>query len=96
LVDWHVLVVKKNTTEVVENEVGVHKCTQQDFDEFYPVKESQKNIIETLKARKAFFCMDKLDKLGNEYTKNVYGGVEAAHINYDIVFRPCIPEQLTE
>ena len=41
--------------------VNVHKCTEEDFEYFHEVTEYQKYIVEEMKKKDMFFCLDKDD-----------------------------------
>ena len=44
--------------EGIEIPLTFHKCTDQDWDKFYPFNEIRQVRIETLKKNNVFFCFD--------------------------------------
>ena len=42
-------------------EIGVHKCTEKDYEKFYPMSIGSKIKIDSFKKQNAFNCLDDLD-----------------------------------
>ena len=77
--------------------VNVHKCTEEDFEYFHEVTEYQKYIVEEMKKKDMFFCLDKDDQFGNPVDMTMYGAWEIHyHRSLSIIYRPCQPKQRTE
>ncbi len=38
--------------------LNFHKCTDADYDEFYPVSESEKDFYEKLRSQKTLYCIE--------------------------------------
>lgn len=70
-VQWRVrMLEKENLVSVREVELDFHICTQDDFDQFYPVVEENHSFLQTLKEQKALYCInaDQELKLRGEST----------------------------
>ena len=77
-------------------EIGVHKCSEKDYEKFYPVSIGSKIKIDSFKKQNAFNCLDDLDIHGQRINKKLFGHTDnMANRNLVITFRPCIPVQLT-
>ena len=71
----------------------MHKCTAQDFGAFHAIVDSQNRLLQAMKKKNMFFCLDKNDQFGNPVNMTLYGsGVSGVSRGLDIVYRPCIPK----
>ena len=39
--------------------LSIHKCTDEDYDAFYPINENDKSNFNVLKQKKSMWCIDK-------------------------------------
>ena len=53
----------ENQISLNKTELTYHKCTEQDFTEFYPPAKSVENMFELLKSQKQMLCIDSDQKL---------------------------------
>lgn len=60
-------------TENPYNKVDVHKCTEEDFSEFYPISANHRHNLDNIKKRNNFYCLSKKDKFGNDVNMTLYG-----------------------
>ena len=74
-------------------DIGVHKCTENDYDDFYPATRASTTRIDQIHSQDAAWCFDKEDRSGNKYDLSVYGSSENEPFRkLDLSFRPCKPE----
>ncbi len=45
--------------------VGVHKCTDEDYERFHKLETYQKKIFEMRKKENFLYCLDRTDTFGN-------------------------------
>ena len=77
--------------------INMHKCTEQDFAEFHPIVDYQKEQLESMKKKNSFFCLDKADQFGNRFNMTIFGNFPSGIGRYlSIIYRPCVPKQRTE
>ena len=61
-----------------------HKCTDDDYDSFYPPSNAFKNNFQALKASKTLFCIDESEIM------EIYGGSHASQNQMiEVVLIPC-------
>jgi hypothetical protein len=94
-VNWRLktYLIKDNALKYIK-EAGLHKCTEQEYEEFYEPAESNKNYFEKHKKAKSFMCLNEFDNNGDKVDYKLYGGLGSG-LAHDIEFFPCIPKQLT-
>jgi hypothetical protein len=64
---------------------------------FYPVAKDQAPIINRLKKSKTFWCLNERDTEGKPLNTSLFGKNDiTAHRRLDIIFTPCVPQQLTK
>jgi len=51
---------------------GLHPCTDQDYQKFYPRAYSADKTFEHFKKKKAMMCLNDLDYEGQKISKNIY------------------------
>ena len=58
------LFTKKDGVESFR-ELKMHKCTDEDYDQFYPVEKNQFKLLETIKRdpKRGLMCLDKDDSV---------------------------------
>jgi len=77
--------------------VGVHHCNEADYEKFYPSVRDQHLLISKLKEENAFYCLDDKDTDGKPLETLLFGKSDIVmHHRLDIIFTPCVPEQLTK
>jgi hypothetical protein len=76
--------------------VGTHICTEEDWSKFYKPSKSSKAKIDFVKRKGVMMCLDDLDLKGSQVKKNLFGVDDVhPHRRIDLVYLPCIPEQIT-
>jgi len=48
-------------------------------------------MMNDLKARQLFYCLDEFDKFGNPLNLTVYNGGQKIKKNLELMFRACTP-----
>ena len=77
--------------------IGTHKCTKEDYGRFYEPAVDQAPKVNRLKKANTFYCLDKIDTNGRPLNTSLFGKDDiVVHRRLDIIFTPCIPQQLTE
>ena len=65
-VDWKIYITESNgVEEITAKEIGFHKCTPEDFAQFYEPRFPIKTRVEAFIENDNFFCMDDTDEEGN-------------------------------
>ena len=74
--------------ETKSKELGLHRCNEKDYAQFFPIEPTQEKLLESIKAdpKRGLFCMDdeeeaKYELFGNDQLEN-YQRVE-------LVVMPC-------
>ena len=95
-VEWYGAIFENDgTVEVMAQKIGVHQCTKEDFAKFNKIAAKSKKLLETY--RDEFYCINDLDINGKKINKKLYGMSDVQeNRTFGLVFRPCIPEQITE
>ncbi len=65
--------------------LSFHKCTDADYEEFYPVSTSEKALYEKFRSLRALYCIDA----GQDML--IRGSSYMDHNALDIVLNPCRP-----
>ena len=68
------------------SEIPMRTCTDDDYEEYYPVEKSSKNRLDSLKAKKALICLDFDENMKTEI-KGAESQGEFAII--DVMIVPC-------
>jgi len=63
-----------------------HKCTDKDYDEFYPPKESDKKFFEFAKAEMGFYCFDE-----DQEDIILWGQNNFEYQRLELLYMPCQP-----
>ncbi len=45
----------------IEQAVGVHKCNNDDYKDFYKPSEKSRPVFDDIKEKNEFFCLDDID-----------------------------------
>ena len=79
LFDWRVEFYEGDGFRTIgENSiVGIHKCEETDWQEFYDPYEIEAETIENFQENSSFWCMDKIDTSGKEIDWNLYGSLDS-------------------
>jgi hypothetical protein len=81
----------------VNQSIGVHRCTDADYKMFHPVVKDQVIIFDRLKQNRTMWCLNDKDIEGKPLNTSLYGKTDIVpHRRLDIIFTPCVPEQLTK
>jgi hypothetical protein len=80
---------------VVDSEGGTHPCTEEDLAKFYKPALGSKKAFDFIKNQNEILCMDKYDKEGKEFPRNIFGETGNDNRTIEIIYIPCIPKQLT-
>ena len=95
-VEWFGAIFENDgTVEILAQKIGVHQCTEKDFAKFNKIAAQSKKLFETY--HNEFFCINDLDVNGKKINKKLYGNSDVQeNRTFNLVYRPCIPEQLTD
>ena len=93
LVDWVVHVYEGNGSSAnLAQEVGVHKCNEDDWNKFHKPSTKSKLAYDDLKKKNQMFCMNEADVKGQPVNKKLFGESEyVANRFIEIMFKPCVP-----
>ena len=58
-VEFKASLVRSVKSEKYEKEIGMHKCTKQDLEEFYPIQKRQKSQFDMLQSNDVLYCIDR-------------------------------------
>ena len=76
-----------NFLKAGDSNINFHKCTDADYDEFYPISESEKGLFNKFRSLYALYCIDAGQDMlirGNSYMD--YNAL-------DIQMNPCFPNE---
>ena len=57
-VEWLVQLVRHEDDQEIAQSLKYHKCTDQDFERFYPPSRKSALAIQKLKKRQSLYCID--------------------------------------
>ena len=87
-VKWIIRQYEKRGKKLTERRLLVHRCTDEDFEMFYPVAKKDAAELGALKEAedRGLFCLDKWEDelllVGGEYNENEYNSL-------DLIMSPC-------
>lgn len=92
-VEWRVTLIEHSGLyEDMHRPIKIHKCTEEEYKEFNPIIEANKNVLQILRRDKIMYCLDKYDQFGNEIDKSIYGNHESGIFRtLSIEMKPCTP-----
>ena len=76
-------------------EVGVHKCTNSEYQNLYEPHFLFKNKLEEYEANNSLMCMDDFDLNGNPLNRKLYGrNDDVSFRRIEILVMPCLSYRL--
>jgi len=94
---YGMIVERADNNTLLHQKIGVHRCNESDYEKFHPPEKDQLHKIEDLKASRTLLCLDEQGVTGNYYNRSLFGKDDiVVHRRLDIMFTPCVPEQLTK
>jgi hypothetical protein len=77
-VEWkaHMVETKGTADGEVKTEIGLHTCTEAEWDDFYAPEATKKPTFDKLRSSGQAKCLDNLDVDGKEVDFNVFGDDE--------------------
>ena len=76
-------------------EVGVHKCTNSEYQNLYEPHFLFKNKLEEYEANNSLMCMDDFDLNGNPLNRKFYGrNDDVSFRRIEILVMPCLSYRL--
>ena len=93
-VTWHGGIFESDgKKEKMVQKIGVHKCTKQDLEKFYPAGVKSKDKINDLKRRDALQCFDDVDVNGKKINRKLFGSSDSQpNRTLMVQMSPCIPK----
>ena len=79
-VNWHA-----EDGEWTPKEIPIYQCTDADYEKFWPLVDSEKARLETLKENKGLYCVDWTDETINMYGTEASGNTGITQV----AFFPC-------
>jgi len=90
------LVESDGNVNDIYTELAYDKCSEKDWDKFYPASNKNAERIAKIKKSSVMNCITGKAKNGKDVDLKIYGPDETtAHKRIEFLFRPCIPKQLT-
>jgi hypothetical protein len=101
-VEWKAMIFEgsyNQSKQAIKRNVGVHKCLESDYQQFYPLSNKNEVDIAELESLKPhLWCLDDKDEQGQILNhQSFYGPIDTtSHRRLDIMYQPCIPRQIDE
>lgn len=88
------IVSKDDGTQKANNQfIGVHKCTEKDYNSFYPVARSSLSSLTEMKKREVLYCLDDLDQEGKPMNDKMFGKNDISeNAMISLIAVPCISD----
>lgn len=103
-VQWYAIRVDTDNEELktnrwIEQKIGVHACSEQDYAEFYPLADLDRELVLKYKQTGDWLCLDDLDDQGLPVNWD-YSIIEGLHARqpqvFVLVYTACDPVVRTE